>query len=146
MYSVMEYVDAPDLQKHIEEYGCFDGKLMALVAFFTHDLLEIIAGCIFRQLLLAVQYLHSNGVCHRDLNLKNILATKGILAYPDRDLIAIVSFIKDGKMTRILDFDVSKFKKDGKKYSALSMENMKMWTLTGTLNFKAPEFFDVNYT
>lgn len=61
--------------------------------------------------------------------------------------IAVLFFKKDGKIARILDFDVSKFKTEGTKYSALKMDNMKMWTYTGTLYFLAPEFFeDMEYT
>lgn len=38
---------------------------------------EAVAANIFKQILLAIQYLHAKGVCHRDLKPNNILVSDG---------------------------------------------------------------------
>lgn len=49
---------------------------------------------------------------------------------------------------KLTDFNVSKFcDKSTLKYSAMSKQNMKMWTYTGTVAFLAPEVLeDLEYT
>ncbi len=91
---------------------------------------EAVASNIFKQILQAINYLHLKGVCHRDLKPNNILVSK------------------DGETVKIADFNVSKFiEHKGKKFSALSTENIKMWTYTGTVAFTAPEvFMEQEYT
>lgn len=91
---------------------------------------EAVASGIFKQILSGVNYLHKNGVCHRDLKPNNILVSR------------------DGKIVKITDFNVSKFSDNQPKaYTALSTGNYKMWTHTGTLAFTAPEvFIDSTYT
>ena len=44
---------------------------------FLTVLPEADASMIFKQILLAIQYMHSTGVCHRDLKPNNILASNG---------------------------------------------------------------------
>ncbi len=54
----------------------------------------------------------------------------------------------DASTVKITDFNVSKFNGDKKtQYTALSSENYKMWTFTGTVAYTAPEVFeDLEYT
>ena len=40
---------------------------------------EAVVKAIFRQMLLALQYCHSKGVCHRDLRLENFLLAEDVL-------------------------------------------------------------------
>jgi len=39
---------------------------------------EVVASNIFKQILTGINYLHTNGVCHRDLKPNNILVSDGI--------------------------------------------------------------------
>jgi len=91
---------------------------------------EAFASRIFKQIIIGINYLHIKGVCHRDIKPDNILVSK------------------DGKIVKIVDFNVSKFHdNESHKYTALSNKNYKMWTNTGTLAFCAPEVFsDTEYT
>jgi len=115
IYTVMELVRCREMFDVIQELGSF---------------CEADASMIFKQILLAIQYLHSSGVCHRDLKPNNILASN------------------DGKIVKVTDFNVSKFiDKSKKQYTGLSKENYKMWTYTGTIAFTAPEVLaDTEYT
>ena len=73
---------------------------------------------IMKSLLEAVCDLHRNGICHRDLKLSNILYQK-----------------ETGKV-KIIDMGISKLifnRKTGQKE--------KMWSVTGTIHYKAPEMF-----
>eukprot|EP00331_Platyophrya_macrostoma_P031731 CAMPEP_0176458890 /NCGR_PEP_ID=MMETSP0127-20121128/32895_1 /TAXON_ID=938130 /ORGANISM="Platyophrya macrostoma, Strain WH" /LENGTH=400 /DNA_ID=CAMNT_0017849611 /DNA_START=236 /DNA_END=1435 /DNA_ORIENTATION=- len=92
---------------------------------------EEMASGIFKQVLIGIQYLHRKGVCHRDLKPHNIIISG------------------DANVVKITDFNVSKFNGGEKKleYTALSSENYKMWTFTGTVAYTAPEvFLDLEYT
>lgn len=40
--------------------------------------IEYVASNIFKQILLAIQYMYLNGVCHRDLKPNNILVSEGM--------------------------------------------------------------------
>lgn len=74
---------------------------------------------IMKLLLEAVCELHKNGVCHRDLKLQNIL------------------YERSSGNVKIIDLGISKLivnKKTGEKE--------KMWSVTGTLNCKAPEMLE----
>lgn len=105
--------------------------------------IEAVASDIFKQILSGINYLHTNGVCHRDLKPNNILVSNGKTTI----LTNIHTNVVDGKIVKITDFNVSKFTEDKKKYSSLSTENCKMWTHTGTIAFTAPEVFtETEYT
>jgi serine/threonine protein kinase len=115
-YVIMELVEGKEMLEVIEKAG---------------PLSEMKAAGIFRQLLLALVYLHGRGVCHRDLKPSNILISD------------------DVQIVKITDFNVSKFCDDEeqiKKYSMLKADNYKMWTNTGTKSFLAPEVLDGEYT
>ncbi|CAD8087017.1 unnamed protein product [Paramecium sonneborni] len=73
---------------------------------------------LFKQLLSAIEYMHRNGICHRDLKPNNILCVE------------------------ITDFNVSKFSDAYKEFGDLKdREKIEMWTYTGTVAFSAPEIF-----
>jgi len=111
IYSIMELAECCEMFEVIKDLGHYS---------------EAVASGIFKQILAGVSYLHTNGVCHRDLKPNNILVSK------------------DGKIVKITDFNVSKFldkTEEKQKFSSLSSENYKMWTNTGTIAFTAPEVF-----
>jgi serine/threonine protein kinase len=64
LYLVMEYIEGITIEdyvkKHIEEH-----PLTVLEERFVKS--------VIKQLILAVQYLHFNGVCHRDLKPDNLI-------------------------------------------------------------------------
>lgn len=70
---------------------------------------------IVRQIIEALNYLHSEGVCHRDIKFDNILYNE-----------------LEGTI-KIIDFGISK------KILDKNDEPMRMWTATGTLHYMAPE-------
>lgn len=94
-YIIMELVEGPELFDAIakkEKYSERDAQL------------------IFKQLLEALQYLHTNKVCHRDIKPSNLLIRE-----------------KDNVL-KVTDFNISKIQKGA-----------CMNTQTGTEPFKAPE-------
>ncbi|KAH6651715.1 kinase-like domain-containing protein [Truncatella angustata] len=62
---------------HVMEY-CSEGDLFNLVSkkYLREDDREKDRLCLFKQLLQGVNYLHSNGIAHRDIKLENLLITK----------------------------------------------------------------------
>jgi calcium-dependent protein kinase len=72
------------------------------------------------QLLDAVSYLHRQKVVHRDLKPENIL------------------YDQKTKKIRLIDFGISKKFKQREAF-------IDMWTITGTLFFRAPEMFSGGY-
>jgi calcium/calmodulin-dependent protein kinase I len=76
-----------------------------------------VARRMFKDIMIAVQYLHKEGVCHRDIKPSNILVYNGI------DKI------------KLADFNISKLCKDAK--------NMQMLThFSGNEAFQAPEMIN----
>ncbi|KAK5656503.1 hypothetical protein OQA88_4480 [Cercophora sp. LCS_1] len=61
---------------HVMEY-CQEGDLFSLVnkKYLTSDDREKDRQCLFKQLVQGINYLHSNGVAHRDIKLENLLLT-----------------------------------------------------------------------
>jgi protein-serine/threonine kinase len=62
---------------HVMEY-CSEGDLFSLVSkkYLQEENRAKDRLCIFKQLLQGVNYLHSNGIAHRDIKLENLLITK----------------------------------------------------------------------
>ena len=120
-FIVMEYVDGGELFDQICENGAYD---------------QPTAKCLMRQLSQALAFLHSRGICHRDLKLENILVTK-----PDQN----------GKiLVKIADFGLAYFAKAARK--SVTMHTIqkrpqpschanknRMRTVCGTWAYCAPE-------
>lgn len=62
---------------HVMEY-CSEGDLFSLVSkkYLSDAGRESDRLCLFKQLLQGVNYLHTNGIAHRDIKLENLLITK----------------------------------------------------------------------
>lgn len=104
---VMELVEGSEMFQHIQELGNY-----------TEDTTKEL----FKQLLDGITYLHSHGICHRDLKPNNLLC--------------------DGLTLKIADFNVSKFSDSYKGFKDITeVDQIEMWTFTGTVAFSAPEIF-----
>jgi Ca2+-binding EF-hand superfamily protein len=101
---VMECMSGGELFNRVQERKRFDEKDASDA---TH------------QMLLAINYIHSHGVVHRDLKLENFLYEK-----------------KDGDHLKLIDFGFSK----------VWDPNTKMALSCGTLAYVAPEVLNSNYT
>ncbi|PKS12057.1 hypothetical protein jhhlp_001353 [Lomentospora prolificans] len=62
---------------HVMEY-CAEGDLFGLVekGYLKQEARIVDRNCLFKQLVQGVNYLHSNGIAHRDIKLENLLITK----------------------------------------------------------------------
>ncbi|KAH8648390.1 kinase-like domain-containing protein [Xylariales sp. PMI_506] len=62
---------------HVMEY-CAEGDLFNLVSkkYLQEEGREADRLCLFKQLIQGVNYLHTNGIAHRDIKLENLLITK----------------------------------------------------------------------
>ncbi|ORY05788.1 Pkinase-domain-containing protein, partial [Basidiobolus meristosporus CBS 931.73] len=77
-----------------------DGDLFDYVANHSSDNCEARAKMIFRQLVEAVEYLHSKCICHRDLKLENVLiheSPNGTVSVKVTDL-GLAEFIRDNSI------------------------------------------------
>ena len=118
---VMKALDHPNLVTLYEVIKSASGKLLMVMeyceagpvvdAFSTESMPEIIAHHIFKQIVLAMEYLHRNGVVHGDIKPENMLLSG------------------DGSV-KISDFGQSQI---------LSPESSKLTKTLGTPAFLAPE-------
>ncbi|CAD8068673.1 unnamed protein product [Paramecium primaurelia] len=108
-YAVMELVQGKEMFEVINTLGHYS---------------ESLAKELFKQLLSAIEYMHRNGICHRDLKPNNILC------------------VENKNQIKVTDFNVSKFSDAYKEFGDLKdREKIEMWTYTGTVAFSAPEIF-----
>jgi len=123
--NIIKLYDTFEDEKHLylvmEE--CNGGELfqrLADNAKHNKNYTEKDAAVIMKQILQAVNYLHSHGVCHRDLKPENIL----------------FSSMEPNSPIKIIDFGLSKVLKD---------MNQLMKGEVGTLYYMAPEVLTGNY-
>jgi len=102
VHQVMEYVQGLEVLDSIAQqpHGCYT---------------ESDAKGIFKQILQGIQYLHAQGVAHRDIKPQNLLVTQT-------------------QKVVIIDFNISSKKPEGQS-------DFRMMTKTGTVAFSAPEIF-----
>lgn len=98
-YMFQELVTAGDLVSYLEHKDC--------------KLTEVEAAVIVRQILIALQFLHSKNIVHRDLKPDNILMTS----------------LSAGCRVVLTDFGAARF---------VRSERHRMTTFTGTLEYSAP--------
>ena len=97
MYLVMDLVPGTSLKSLVGDSKFEEGK----------------AKTIFRQLLQALEYLQTMGICHRDINPNNIII--------------------EGEKLTLIDFNVAK------KFGEPGGNRLMMMTNTGTPKYQAPE-------
>lgn len=104
VFLVMERLEGGELFDYMQEHEC---------------LKEPEAADLFKQLISAVGYLHSIGMCHRDLKLENLM-------FSDKSYTVL----------KLVDFGLAKRVK----------HNERMQTRTGTPCYMSPEFLRGDYT
>ena len=96
IYLIMEYCNGGSLKKALNNYKAKYGKPFS----------EEIVKYLMQQILLAVDYLHSQGIVHRDLKLDNIL-----LKYNNNNNIGNINEIDELNIfqseIKIIDFNIS---------------------------------------
>eukprot|EP00930_Biecheleria_cincta_P004686 TRINITY_DN105605_c0_g1_i1.p1 TRINITY_DN105605_c0_g1~~TRINITY_DN105605_c0_g1_i1.p1 ORF type:complete len:668 (+),score=126.67 TRINITY_DN105605_c0_g1_i1:232-2004(+) len=104
LHLVMEYMAGGELYRRLSSKKCYS---------------EADAACCIRQVLLAVAYLHAQGVVHRDLKLENFLYES-----------------EDSDHLKLIDFGFAKFWN----------QDAKMSQACGSLHYVAPEVLEKAYT
>ncbi|RMZ69731.1 camk kinase [Pyrenophora seminiperda CCB06] len=105
------------------------GDLFSFINFKGGKLDCIQAATVVHQILKGVEYLHDQGIAHRDLKPDNILMT---------------SFEADARVV-ISDFGAARFLPGDKAQSASqSHKHQRMFSMVGTLEYAAPEIHKLN--
>lgn len=130
-FEIMKVLDFPNIVKYYEAY--LDDNYVHLVMEYLSGgelfdriisetkILESEVCKIMRKIFSAVNYLHLNGICHRDLKLENfIFSQKG-----------------DDSELKIIDFGLSK------QYNPIEVGNLN--TVVGTALYVAPEVLQGKY-
>lgn len=119
LWLILEYVNGGDLRNHLRN---------------SVDFSEAIAASYMKQIFLAIHYMHTLGIVHRDLKLDNVLRQvvndMNVMKVADFGLSALVRIGENG-----YDAETSEKRKD---YRALR----EMW---GTKEYFAPEVIDQAY-
>ncbi len=72
----MELAECREMFEVLQDLGHYSGKNFCR-NFSLSYFIEAVASSIFKQILAGITYLHTNGVCHRDLKPNNILVSEG---------------------------------------------------------------------
>ncbi len=148
IHIVMELIQGSDLFEFIRTRGPLSGTLACREMW-----LESEAQPCFKSILLAVEYLHKKGLCHRDLKPDNILigCHLPLVHEPNPDLHSESEKEparppqsssdrnqKSGWWVKLTDFGVSKYFWEKERHD-VTAQRVKMCTHTGTMAFNAPE-------
>ncbi|KAE8870029.1 hypothetical protein PTNB29_00373 [Pyrenophora teres f. teres] len=104
------------------------GDLFSFINFKGGKLDGTQAATVVHQILKGVEYLHGQGIAHRDLKPDNILMT---------------SFEEDARVV-ISDFGAARFLPGAKPSSSQSKKYQRMFSVVGTFEYTAPEIYRLN--
>lgn len=105
------------------------GDLFSFLEYKGGRLDEALAAVVIRQVLLAIEYLHGQGIAHRDLKPDNILMT----------------CLDDGARVVVTDFGSARYLPDTFRRGTQSPRKFqRMFSTAGTLEFTAPEIHGMN--